>query len=293
MAKPIEGVPIYGWEGILHLAGLATAGMLKRDRKRPGDGQKPVGQYFTGYEYAPLYRLDEAVDLPPLSPGRQRLYDANRTCARCGARSKAPWEKGRDGKRYCYGCQEPAAEELWHREQVERTKASAAWAREILADESVVLLAVRSRQYWREVYAADLAGAVLLDAKVRYSQTVAEGNPKADELAATSGPADVLDRVLALASRRLVTWRSDAGAELSWLLNPASLGREVDLELRLATASGDHFGRRYDNWVGKLAGGSYRWNPTVATVPAPWEPAELVATMRTALAEMAAEATDG
>jgi uncharacterized Zn finger protein (UPF0148 family) len=296
MPNPIEGVPIYGYEGILRLAGLATAGMLKRDRKRPGDGQKPAGQYFTGYEYAALYRLDEVVDLPALSPGRQRLYDANRTCARCSKRSKTPWGKGRDGKRYCSVCQEPAAKELWDREQAERRRASAAWAREVLADESVVLAATRPRQFWREAYATDLSGAVLLDAKVRFGQDITPYAARAEGIAETVAPADVLDRVLALAQRRLVVWRPGCGLEeLAADLTPGRLGREPgDVELpRLAAASGDGFGKRYDNWVGRLAGSSYRWHPSVAVQPCPWEPDQNVAAMRSALAEMAQEAGDG
>jgi hypothetical protein len=290
MPDPIDGVPIYGWESVLRLAGLATAGMLKRDRRRPADGQKPAAQYFTGYEYAPIYKLDETVDLPPLSPGRQRLYDANRTCARCAKRSKTPWEKGRDGKRYCSRCQEPAAKELWDREQDERCKASAAWAREVLADESVVLVATRPRQFWREVYVVDLSGAVLLDAKVRFGQDITPYAARAEGIAETVGPADVLDRVLPLVSRRLIAWRSSDIPDLAWLFNPESLGRDV--EIRLAARPGDDFGKRYDNWFGELAGSSYRWHPTVRMQPSPWEPDERVAAMRTALVDVADTAAE-
>lgn len=73
MADPIKDVPVYGWESILRLAGLATTRMLREDRKQPPPGQKPAAQYWATHSYAPLYRIDEAVDLPPLSPGRQHM----------------------------------------------------------------------------------------------------------------------------------------------------------------------------------------------------------------------------
>lgn len=290
MPDPIKNVPIYGWETLLRMCGLVTVSMLKADRRRPADGQEPVAQYWTGHEYRPLYKLDGVVDLPPLSPGRRRLYEANRTCARCGRRSKLPWEKGRDGKRYCSQCQEPAAQDLWDREQMERRKASSEWAREVLADDSVVLAATRAHQFWREAYAADLHGAVLLDAKVRYAAEITPYAARADGIADTIPRADVVDRLVALAGRRVVTWWPGRGLQdLVADLTQARADREPDeRELpQLATVAGDDFGRRYDNWVGKLSGGSYRWHPAVAHNPAPWEPEENVATMRAHLAEMA------
>lgn len=192
----------------------------------------------------------------------------------------------------CYGWEgvlRPAAKELWDREQAERRKASAAWAREVLADASVVLAATRPRQLWREVYATDLAGAVLLDAKVRFGQDITPCAARAEGIAETVAPADVLDKVLALAQRRPVVWRPGFGLEEL----AAALGREPgDIELpRLAAAAGDSFGRRYDNWVGAISGTSHRW-PSVARQPCPWEPDQNVATMRSALAEMAAEAAN-
>jgi hypothetical protein len=169
--------------------------------------------------------------------------------------------------------------------------ASAVWAREVLADTAVALVATRPRQYWREVYAADLAGTVLLGANVRYRQDIVEleRHRAREELTTTSGPADVLHQAVTLTGRRLIAWRTGDIPDLVWLFNPEAVGRDVDL--RLAAAPGDDFGKRYDNFVGQLSGTSYRWHPTVAHQPSPWEPHVRVAAMRAALDEMAMEAT--
>lgn len=295
MPKPIEGVPAYSYEGILRLAGLATSGMLKRDRKRPADRQKPVGQYFTGFEYHGLYKLDEVVDLPPLSPGRQRAYDRNRTCAHCGAKQKIPFAVGDDGKRYCEPCQEPASKRLFEVQQAERRKASAAWAREVLADERTVLVHEETDWWSTSLRAEAPTGELLADWRVRdphYGYADKEQPFTDEQLACSVAPADVdVLLVRMLAARRLVPWWDRSGGELTRLL------RLVDVDVpAMRQGNGDSFGKRYSNWLGQRWGGPYRHRvDSIAAQQPPREAADVLAKMRSALAEMAAteEPADG
>jgi hypothetical protein len=268
---------------------MANQTMLKRHRRQLTDGQQPVGCYWSGHDYVYLYRAADAVDMPPLSPGRQRRYDAARTCAECGTRALHPFERGDDGGRYCQPCQGPVHQRLWDQARAADKPVIAEWARGVLTDPTVILGATRSGQYYREVHVADVAGTVLLDAKVYYSTGVRadpgwlaklhEQDPD------TVSPADLVTEVAALAGRRPVTWWPSTDLR--------DLAVEFDTDGRplggmLGTANGDQFGSWYDRWVGKLAGSTYRYHPSLAHQPPPWEPAEQVARMRTLLAEMAA-----
>jgi len=281
--KPPEGLPGYGWKQLLELAGMATVTMLKRHRREPADGQKPVGYYWTGHDYALLYTAAEAVAMPPLSPGRQRRYDHARTCAECGARALDPFERGDDGQRYCGPCQGPVHERLWHTARAADRPVIATWAAGVLADPRVVLGGSGHHQFYRQVQVVDLAGVVLLDAKVRYyARGIDERVLQRPELADTVSPADLVDQVAALVGRRLVTWWPSLSPDLAVEFD--SEGRGVPA---LVTAADDYLGHLYDRWVGKVAGSSYRYQPRLAHQPPPWEPVEQVTRMRDLLAEMA------
>jgi hypothetical protein len=290
MPRPPEGLPCYGFESLLDLAGLATVTMLRRHRRQPADGQQPVACYWTGHDWALLYQAADAVGMAPLSAGRQRLYDLACTCAECGAKALDPFERGDDGQRYCQSCQGPVHQRLWEQARAADRLVVAAWAREVLGDATVVLGGCRGRDYYREVYAADLAGTVLLDVKLRYS-TDLRVDPDwlaSQRFAGTVSPGDLVDQVAALAARRPVTWWPSVDLR--------DLAVEFDDQGRgiggvLATADGDRFGDRYARWVGDLHGASYRYQPTVAHQPPPWDPREQVDRMRELLAEMACGAT--
>lgn len=280
--KP-EGLPAYGWESLLELADMATATMLKRHRREVPPGAKPVGCYWSGHDWVLLWRASEAVAMPPLSPGRQRLYDRNRTCGECGKKSLDPFELGRDGRRYCSPCQGPVHERLWWQERQRDRPVITEWARGVLADESVVLAAARSHQWYREVYVADLAGTVLFEAKVCYS---AKADPDylarhPEQFEGTVSPADVVDQLGALAQLRIVTW-----GPFSDLRDLAIMaGDGVDAGA-LTTGRSDYLGEWWNRWVGEVSG-SYRFDPRLKHQPAPWEPVEQVARMRELLGVMA------
>lgn len=289
--QPPQGVPVYGWEGLARLAGLATAGMLDAERREPAPGQKPAGAYWTGHAWANLWTYADTVAKPPLSPGRQRQWDANRTCTRCAKRSTTPWERARNGKRYCSACIEPAMRELWEAERAADRPGLTAWAREVLADERTVLVAGQERQYVTELRAETVAGDVLLDALVVY--------PHMDPLFADEMPADVkaraiqveevVDQLVELAGRRLIGWwtRSLAGA-VGRLVALEPDGRGLHAPQLLEVPDGDRAGRRYSRWVGKWWGRSVLFTPVVAEIPAAFDPVDGVAQIRAALTEMAA-----
>lgn len=286
MPKPPEGLPGYGWESLLKKCGMATVTMLRQERRQVADGQKPVGYYWSGHDYALLYATADAVAMPPLSPGRQAQYDRNRTCAECGAKAREPFQKGRDGKRYCEPHQGPVHERLWRQERAADRPVVTAWARGVLDDPTVILGGERRQQWYRDIHLADLAGTVLLDAKVRYStdNRIDPGWLTRDHFAGTVSPAELADTVRGLVGRRLITW---------WPWNGPHLHAEFDEDGRgvgdgLAAASEDILGRWYTRWVGKAAGSSYRHHPRLADQSPPWEAAEQAARMREVLDEMAA-----
>jgi hypothetical protein len=265
--KPPEGLPGYGWEKLLKIAGLANLSMMRERRKQPAEGQQPVGYYWTGHAYTLLYRAEDTVDMPPLSPGRQRLWDAARTCARCGKRSEhGPWDRGRDNQRYCSPCQEPAARELWEQERAADRPIVAEWARATLADPSLVLFGAQHETYWRVVHVEDVAGRVLLDGvRVRWQDTPLDPtHPEAAALAAAMTPAGLVD---ALAGRRVLTW---------WRPSPS-----------WPPARADQAGHWYSRWVGQAAGGSCRFDPRLAEQQPPADARAQVGRIREVLAEMA------
>jgi hypothetical protein len=282
--KTAENLPAYGFEDLLKIAGLANQPMLKRDRRQLAEGQQPAGQYWSGHAWVLLYRAADAIDMPPLSPGRQRLYDKARTCALCGATRKETYAKGRDGKRYCAQCQKPAAVRLWEQERATDRPLVVEWARSVLADSTVVLGSFRYHNYWKENLVVDLDGAVLLDANIRHSLADPyDEHPLVEQLRQMS-PLAVMDQIEALRGRRMIAWSVDSGPDLvtSWDENgwPAAHATKV--------ARDDTLGRWYDRWVGEITpNGSYLHHPRLREHWAPRDPREHVARMREVLTEMA------
>lgn len=183
---------------------LATVTMLKRMRRRPAEGQEPAGTLlYRGNEYAPLYEVAAAVELPALTGKAAARYTAHRTCARCAeVNSEQPFREYEDGRRLCPRC--TTAERFakhrpsWLALRIQAT----AWARNVLADPDTVLLAAHRHtfSYPVELHAVTLAGEVLVDAVVW---------PKSPawKLARTPGAidaADVVPTLTPLVGRRAI-----------------------------------------------------------------------------------------
>ncbi|MFE5031283.1 RRQRL motif-containing zinc-binding protein [Streptomyces sp. NPDC056683] len=84
-----HGIPTYPWR--CAPSGLATRRQLRARGLRPG-GQPVAGQilrprYRRGPLVAYLYRLDRALPVRPMTPGRRRALEcamkARRTCPKC------------------------------------------------------------------------------------------------------------------------------------------------------------------------------------------------------------------
>lgn len=278
-----EELPRYGFETLLVMAGLANQPMLNRDRRQLAPGQKPVACYWSGHADVLLYKAADAVDMPPLSPGRQRRYDEARTCAACGERSKFTFEKGRDRNRYCQPCQEPAAKRLFLAERAADRPLITEWAAGVIDDPNVILGAYGYHQYWTEMHVQDLAGTVLISTRARHNvRDVDPEHPHAAELAELS-PRRLVDQFAALAGRRLLSWTSSHAPRLDTEWD--EFGQPTHQATRVA--HGDEISPWWNRWVGKPAGSSYRHNPWLEHQPTPWDPQESINLMRHALAEMA------
>jgi hypothetical protein len=270
--------------------------MMQRRRQRPADGAEPAGCYWTGHAWHYLWRAAELVDKPPLSPARQAAWDANRTCARCSARSGDPWPKARDGRRFCPACVKPAMDELWAAERAADRPGLVEWARELLDDERAVLVAGRARMGSVELRAEAVAGGeVLVDALVRYPERgrgrLVMGELPEEVAVRSVDAADAGELLAGLVGRRLVCWRPwDSLMEATLNLRqsePGGPGLDVDTLGHLRTAPDDTLGPRFDRWVGEPEG-SVLYNPRCRTQQGPADPGPMVAHMRAVLAQMAA-----
>lgn len=233
--KHLDGLPVHNFETLLALAGLATVSMLKLDRLRPADGQAPVACYWSGYDYVDLYPRAEAVAMPALSPGRQRLYDAARTCARCQTRFKTTIGKLRDGKRYCSKCSEPAARDLWDLDRERDRPIVARWAAEVLADPSVVLVATVHAGWTCQVLVCDLFGNRIVDDHVRMPSP--HSYPPEDRAAEVAEALSADEFAELIAGRRVLSWWDTTN--LKYAGTPASS----------QVAEKDRVGPWWDRWL--------------------------------------------
>jgi hypothetical protein len=278
VSKPppeLADLPAHNFESLLLLAGLATVTMLKEYRFRPADGQAAVARYWSGHAWVALYRRDAAVPMPALSPGRQRLYDAARTCMRCRARFTAPINVLRDGKRYCGACLEPAALELWDLERERDRPIVARWAQGIVADPSVALAAAGYGGWVRRVLVCELDGSVLISRDVR--DAVPREVPD-DQSEIVASALSVEELAAALAGRRVMAW---------WDTTALNFAGDV---LVPRGSPADRVGPWWDRWVREVGAGAR------VTSDRPWlhqhRPASdlpaQIEQMRQALADMAA-----
>lgn len=292
MTDDNPNLPTYNFDDLLKIAGFASISTLKSERRQLAEGQDPIGQYWSGHAWVMLYRAADAVDMPPLSPGRQRLYDKNRTCAMCGTNRTDPLPKGRDGERYCGACQRPAGERLWRREREADRPAVAEWARGVLADPAVVLAAMDRHPLWTRDLVVTLDGTVLLDAEIRHNLgDPYEGHPEREALLARS-PLAVMDKVEKLRERRLVAWWPTTAPRLvtSSDKNGWSVTRATEV------GKDDVLGRWYDRWIGEISheDAYLSQHPALKSHQPPGANAEdSIARMRAILAELAAGEAPG
>lgn len=285
-----EGRPLYR-KGDLPATQLATATMLRRQRRRLADGQPPVATYWTTQAYVPLYAVADSVPMRPLPPARQEKWDKNRTCARCGTRNDRPFEEGPDGNRYCEPCQEPAAEAHWHNRLAADRAAAAEWARAVLKDPTAVLF-YSAPTVHPDLRVETMDGQVLLWVTLGNEQYRDElrrmihliPTPRTlEQLERLVTPAELADQLKALQGRRLIAPYERPLVTLQRLMRPVG-------GLGLAVADEDHISRHWDAWIGKrLSHGSlsYRYNQERQPQSFGCDAIEIVAGMRSALHEMA------
>ncbi len=197
---------------------------LRRNRWRVKDDAKPRAQYWTGYQYAPLFKRTDCEPLPPLSPKRQAAWDGARTWVRCGEKSKDPLSKHwrfyagegdeRIGKPMCWTCPRIEDEVQWKAQaNVDRAEA-VAWAAWLLSDPATVVLLERHKPAPSfevrpsfEVFAMTVGGQVLLDETVQdlsepgWHDTIPPG--------AGVPVAEIAARALEIGSRPVLTWDTD------------------------------------------------------------------------------------
>jgi len=168
-------------------AGLATVTMLRDRRRKLAEGQKPVATlFYHGNQHTELYEIAASVEMPPLSPARAARYAAARTCYRCGIQSiytleyvwRGPWQ----GNRRCGNCGrlDARADELAGK--LVGRLAATAWARGVLADVTVAIVAECRHQTYAtatEVHAELVDGTVLLSAIIDHPRMTGEHSPRA------------------------------------------------------------------------------------------------------------------
>jgi hypothetical protein len=161
MSNPIPKPPTYSER-------LATAGEIRRLRRKLGPSQEPVSNYWTGYRHIDLYRISDTEPMPELVGGHQTRYTRNRTCARCGATQHNPFPKCEfDQIRYCRECGQLVIQEHERRILAERRQRSCDWAKQLLTQERVALVRFDGVSALRHVVAQTLTGDVLLDLRIR------------------------------------------------------------------------------------------------------------------------------
>lgn len=227
---------------------LATVTMLKHRRLRVAAGQKPVASLlYHGNEYTPLYKVAAAEPMRPLSAKRQAAFDRVRTCDRTGQLHVGPPLEVWQDRRLCGSCIEAISEIAWRKRQRVNRAECADWARGVLADPTVVLVAESSRLggAWFEpldVYAVTGDGQVLLDATVRnHHKPDAGGTPVEN----------ILDAIREIAHRRRVGWWTNDLNGLADEVGWSGLRNADGSWLQLGVSGLDHVGDRWSVWAGE------------------------------------------
>lgn len=242
--------PLYGF-GSLPAEHLATKTMLKAERRlRPATGQLPIGDYAVRDGCAPLYAVADAEPLPALPPVRAAAWTAARTCVRCGESKPRPLNDYRGAGRLCGPCQKTVATERWI-EQSRATQADAGkWARGLLADPTVLLMA-RDNDFDRPAVRIEWltlhSGIVpVFDGRLRKSEnpeevihdtpywTQEEIQRLRDRYAGTIAPSAFRDAVRGYGETRVVGWNDrdrwiDVLCDLPWIAPADEVGDRLAL----------------------------------------------------------------
>lgn len=264
---PPAGLPVETFATLMHRAGLATREQLRKVRREPAPDQKPASCYWSGYKFVELYDLAATIDMPPLTPARQHIWDRNRTCHTCRATQSTPYQVGAWGNRYCPTCQEPAAiARWWERRDFARIGARK-WARDTLRDPTTVLIAIVLGHGETAIVAKFPDGAQLYDGEEEFTLSFswinrADVTRVADRLASLQGHRLVCwepHRYNSLLSRvqRDVTdifalrdeaWSSQIGDDPDVIIS--DMGHPVRALTSLAGRGNNDFGDWYSSWVG-------------------------------------------
>ncbi|MFI6759394.1 hypothetical protein ACIBF5_09660 [Micromonospora sp. NPDC050417] len=261
---------------------LATVTMLGQQHRRLADGQACVAYllYSLGNHYTPLYRVVDAVTLPPLSPGRQARYDEVRLCARCRAHKATPWPRDHTTRRrVCPWCAEAEAKSSWLAERNQARAAAVKWATEVIDAGAVLIHEEQAPGASWTVAAADVVtGAELVDAWILPHWATLQEHPEA---VTGDGPeliGDVAPRLKSLTGRRLIAWGAGHVKRLRSALTGIGeqdilpLVRPGEATWTPDQAPGDELGVWYAEWLGVRAReASWRYDRTVRqhAVPCP------------------------
>jgi hypothetical protein len=246
IATAFNGKPIYRW-GDLPSRQLATRTMLSREhRARPAPGQPVLAYYLAGQEYADLFAIADTVNLPPLSPKRQAAWDASRTCAACGKRFGSPLQRSPEPERArrCAPCHQLAAEQQWIQAVRPVQAEMSAWAREVLADPTVVIAAWDGGGV-STYHVEDLTGRKLLHARIRPFDDPATA-AKCPQYADTVSAREILPQIQALDGRRIITWHRFWPGDLH-----VYDGQGVLMTPVLRSRDTDELADRYRLWTGE------------------------------------------
>ncbi|MFG2056662.1 hypothetical protein ACGFI9_21830 [Micromonospora sp. NPDC048930] len=299
---------------------LATATMLRRQRRRLADGQPCVGWLrYRGNKHAPLFEIAASVPLPALTGKRQAAWTAARTCARCQATSDTPWPvygvltcacaagvspAGGDRRRLCSDCARAemlaAARASWLRLRA----AAVTWAQDVLADPDTAVLAVYIHDWGHptQVRAETVTGEVLVDlaavqALPAFRRVLTPGAVNADE---------IIPHLMPLVGRRLVhtigTRRGGYADHVSPLGKISELctwlrwGEQTIRDPSIRERHADAFRPRWTDWHARpWSGGDGihhahhgHYGLTAAELPGDTA-AEITARMRAGLAVMATD----
>lgn len=291
----LPGVPSVGFTDLLRMVGYATADMLDTERRRPEPGTKPVGRYWTGHQWALLWRHDQTVPKTPLSPKRQRQWDFNRTCARCSKRSERPMAKAGNGQRICgLRCEKLLMKQWWEQQRAAERPELTAWARDVRDDDRVVLVAGAGQWRWAVPMRVEtLGGEVLADvhiARPRPDPVLVRGMPAEVEQRSVDAAAAAALLTAVLAGRRLLTWHPwhslHEVAEIGRLAAVEPGGPGIDDTDFLRGDLQDLVGPRYETWIGEPSG-PVQYARRCRRISAGTEPREVIGRARQAIAEMA------
>lgn len=271
--KP-SGLPMYRVDEIPEHLDTVTG--LRRVRRRPAEGQMPAAVlFYHGNKHTNLFVIADAEPMAPLSPKREAAYLAARTCYRCAVVAIDPlYRRGPARVRCCRPCSEAEETARTRAGMLPGRIAATLWARSVLSDPSVVLVADGvdlDNVSALGVHVEDLAGDVLLSAIVHNRR----GAGPADVVPPVVPPAEIADRVDALLTRR---WVGIHGAmSAAWWVS-----RSLDVDPWVGLPEVDGVETQVRAW---LAGG---W--VAVRVPL-WPTSATVATVRSLITRMA-EDTD-